>query len=84
MRKLLLFTMLMGLSSCSKPQPASPRPADACRIPRLETPDLVWSRCGGQVCLTPEDSILLARFLRRAVLQGDALAGCSLVKLVDE
>jgi hypothetical protein len=36
------------------------------------------------VCVSVEDSIVLARFLRRAVNTRDALAGCSLVRLVDE
>jgi hypothetical protein len=81
MRKLLLSALLMTLPSCSTPSPKTPSASGACRIPRLQFPDVVWNTCGQAVCLSKEDSILVSRHFRAAIGTQEALEACALVEL---
>jgi hypothetical protein len=80
MHKLLTCALLTTLWSCSATSRA-PKTTDACRIPRLTVPDVAWHKCGGEVCVSVEDSIELARHFRKVQQTQDALDGCSLVTL---
>lgn len=81
MPKLLLCATLTLLSSCSSgPRDTTiPKPTEACRIPRLTTPDLAWHKCAGEVCLGIEDSIELSRHFVKVRQTQAALDSCSLV-----